>query len=133
MNYLKEISTITRLHPVEQLVKKLEKITLIDEQFLKLYNDEHELEAEELQDDITDKVARVKRYHLELKSTIRADRVSPLLVSQMQSKSTDHTQLASNVEHTADIPNTSVHEPHESTVSLSHMNPMSLLFPHHIP
>ena len=58
---------------VGQLDKKLEKIALIDKQLLKLYEDEHELETavlevEELQDDITDKIARAKRY-LELKST----------------------------------------------------------------
>ena len=46
---------------IEQLTRKMEKLTHIDEQLLKLYDDASELEtavmeAEELHDDIMDKV-----------------------------------------------------------------------------
>ena len=66
--------TITSLNSaINQLSKKMEKILAIDEQLLETFDNATELEsaildAEELQDDIVDKIARTQRY-IELKST----------------------------------------------------------------
>ena len=88
--------TITSLNnSIEQLTRKMEKLTHIDEQLLKLYDDASELEtavmeAEELHDDIMDKVIRVRRY-IELNATKQPGRVSPTPASQVQSNG-DQTQ-----------------------------------------
>ena len=99
--------TITSLNnSIEQLTRKMEKLTHIDEQLLKLYDDASELEtavmeAEELHDDIMDKVVRAWRY-IELNTTRQSGRVSPTPASQVQSNG-GQTQSTSNVAQASDI------------------------------
>jgi len=65
--------TITSLNSaINQLLKKMEKILAIDEQLLETFDDTTELEsavleAEELEEEIVDKIARTRRY-IELQS-----------------------------------------------------------------
>ena len=58
-----EYTTTSLNNAVEQLTRKMEKISQIDEQLLRTFEDASELEsavldAEELHDEITDKMAR---------------------------------------------------------------------------
>ena len=99
--------TITSLNnSTERLTRKMEKLTHIDEQLFKLYDDASELEtavmeAEESHDDIMDKVVRARRY-IELNITRQSGRVSPTPASQVQSNG-DQTQSTSNVAQASDI------------------------------
>ena len=84
--------TITSLNnAVEQLTRKMEKILQIDDQLLKTFDDASELElsvldAEELHDEITDKIARTRRY-IELNSMEQPGRVSPVHQTSEESQS----------------------------------------------
>ena len=84
--------TITSLNnAVEQLTRKMEKILQIDDQLLKTFDDVSELElsvldAEELHDEIMDKIARTRRY-IELNSMEQPGRVSPVRQTSEESQS----------------------------------------------
>ena len=67
---------------VEQQTRKMEKILQINDQLLKTLNDASELEstdldAEELHDEIVDKIARTRQY-IELNSMEQPGTVSPV-------------------------------------------------------
>lgn len=101
-----EISTTSLNNAVEQLSKKREKLTEIDGRLLELLDDAKEielavLEAEELNDDITDKIARTRRF-IELHSSKRLDRDStpvtekPSLTSESSIESQANSTLISD-------------------------------------
>ena len=82
-------------------------MTHIDEQLLTLYDDASELEtavmeAEELHDDIMDKVVLAQRY-IELNTTRQFGRVSPTSASQVQSNG-GQTQSPGIITQASDIP-----------------------------
>ena len=77
-----DYTTTSLNNAVEQLTRKMEKISQIDEQLLKTFEDASELEstvlyAEELHDEITNKIARTRRY-IELNNMEQPGRVSPV-------------------------------------------------------
>ena len=76
-----DYTTTSLNNAIEQLTRKMEKIAHIDEQLLKALDDASELEsavleAEDIHDEIMDKIARNRRY-IELNSTKQSGRVSP--------------------------------------------------------
>ena len=79
---------------VDQLTKKMDKITNIDQQLVAMYNDATELEsavmeAEGLHDDILDKIARVQRY-IELKQTDTTPPLTPASVCHESTTDASH-------------------------------------------
>ena len=76
-----EYITASLNNAVEQLTRKMEKLSQIDEQLLKTFQNASVLEtavldAEELQDEIMDKITRTKR-HIELSTMKQPGRILP--------------------------------------------------------
>ena len=76
-----DYTTTSLNNAVEQLTRRMEKITQIDEQLLERYDvselESVMLEAEGLQDEIRDKIARVQRF-IELNSIRQPEVLSPV-------------------------------------------------------
>ena len=110
---------------IEQLTKKMDKIAKIDERLLELLDDATEiestvLEAEELNDDITDKIARGKRF-TDLHGSKRIGRESPPIeLSPLTSESSEVSQPQ-------ELGNPSSSEPQASSSSPPHSTSAPLM------
>ena len=76
-----EYTTTSLTNAVEQFTRKMEKLSQIDEQLLKTFQNASELktvvlDAEELQDEIMDKITRTRRY-IELSTMKQPGRILP--------------------------------------------------------
>ena len=133
-----DYTTTSLNNAIEQLTKKLEKITKIDDRLLELSKDATELEtavleAEELHDEISEKIARAKRF-IELKNSAKQpSRDSPSVshevppspqLSVESQQHSDHLDSHQHIQHVSEPTSISdlqlnTSQTHSSTVHVS--------------
>jgi len=95
-----EHTIVSLNNAIDQLATKMEKIAKIDERLLELLDDTNEIESavldtEELNDDISDKIVKARRF-VELRSSKQQDKNSPPVNQSSLTSSTPQPQETGN-------------------------------------